>query len=278
VRGLFLLVLCMQTAQAIAQQDSEPIPSEAKKINYVLGLKFKTNDRFDSRTDRHWSPIAGIQLGRWKLGTNPNLDEWLAFSGIRKEPTLSYDFLGIKNWKLQASFRLQNLASNDEFEFSDKGKNTIRGRLLLSHRIADHVTAAAELTQDLLSRGDGTTFTLGLSRDFAISPKTLLVASTGVTWANATHWRTTNQAFLNKQLSLNQTNNVMSNLNAAPNPDVGAGVGGLGVGFGYRYGYSKQWAIYANTGFSRAIGEVQSIRGTQWRSSFQLGLLYFGQY
>jgi hypothetical protein len=248
--------------------------SDSKKINYVLGIKFKTNQEFDSKNDSHFSPAFGVQLGRWKIGTNPNLDEWLAFSGIRKDPTISYDFLDLKNWKLQTSVRLQNLASDQAFELGDKGKNTVRGRLLLTHRINEHFSAATELTHDLLNRGDGTTLSIGVSRNFELSPKSLLVASTGITWANAVHWRTSNLGFIKAQTTTGAFN--FNNLSA--NPDVGAGLGSLGVSLGYRYGFTKQWAVYANTGFTRAIADLETVRGTQWRSNFQLGVLYFGQF
>ncbi len=248
--------------------------SDSKKINYVLGVKFKTNQEFDSKNDSHFSPAFGVQLGRWKIGTNPNLDEWLAFSGIRKDPTISYDFLDLKNWKLQTSVRLQNLESNQAFELGDKGKNTVRGRLLLTHRFNEHFSAATELTQDLLNRGDGSTLSFGVSRNFEISSKSLLVASTGITWANAAHWRTSNLGFIKAQTTTGALNfNSLSS-----NPDVGAGFGSLGVSLGYRYGLTKQWAVYANTGFTRAIADLETVRGTRWRSNFQLGLLYFGQY
>lgn len=263
-------VLPPQTSSA----EVDKLASDSKKINYVLGLKFKTNQEFDSKNDSHFSPAFGVQLGRWKIGTNPNLDDWLAFSGIRKDPTISYDFLDLKNWKLQTSVRLQNLGSGQAFELGDKGKNTVRGRLLLTHRIDEHFSVATELTQDLLNRGDGTTLSFGVSRNFEISPKSLLVASTGITWANAVHWRTSNFGFIKAQT----TTGALSFNSLSANPDVGAGFGSLGVSLGYRYGFTKQWAVYANTGFNRAIADLETVRGTRWRSNFQLGLLYFGQY
>jgi hypothetical protein len=253
----------------VAQQTSD-----SKKINYVLGAKFKTNQEFDSKNASHFAPVFGVQLGRWKIGTNPNLDEWLAFSGIRKDPTVSYEFLDSKDWKLQTSLRLQNLGSDQAFEFGDKGKNTVRGRLLLTHRIDQHFSAAAELTQDLLNRGDGTTLSFGVSRNVELSPKSLLVFSTGITWANAVHWRTSNLGFIKAQT----TTGDLTPASLFANPDVGAGLGSLGVSLGYRYGFTKQWAVYANTGFTRAIADLETVRGTQWRSNFQLGLLYFGQF
>ncbi len=249
------LVAALCCANASAQQSG----SETSKTNYVLGLKFKAGEELDGSSRNRFSPAFGIRLGRWKIGTNPNLDEWLSFSGIRKDPTVSYDFSDSPRWKAVVSARIQNLSTGEAFDLGDKGKNTLRGRLLLTYRATDTINVATELTQDILNRGDGTTLTLGVSKAFGLGPKSLLVASSAITFANAVHWRTANKGFVGSE-------------------KIGSGVGSLALGLGYRFAYSKEWALYANSGFTRPLFEVQDVRGSNWRSSGQIGILYFGQF
>jgi hypothetical protein len=249
------IALSMVTCNAIAQEKPESDPTP---IAYVVGARIRISD-FANSNSAKLSPLLGFKYGRWKIGTNADIDEWLAFSSFRKEPTLSYDFLQSDRIKAAFSLRIQNLTTGEAFDFSEPGRKTLRGRGLLNYKLTERTYLGFELTRDLLNRGDGTTFSTGVSRFFPVNEKSLVIANAGIVWADGEHWRTANSKF-------------------AGSTTLGAGFGSIGVGLGYRYAPSKTWAWYATTGASRPIGEISNVRGTTWQFGGQIGLMYFGKF
>jgi hypothetical protein len=242
-----------------AQDKVEPAPkAENSDLTYVVGARIRIADFANASGGTKLSPLLGFKYGRWKVGTNADIDEWLVFSGFRKEPTISYDFFQSDRVKTAISLRIQNLTTGEAFDFSEPGRKTLRGRGLLNYKVADQTYLGFELTRDLLDRGDGTTFSTGVSHFFPIDKKSLVIANAGLVWADGEHWRTTNATY-------------------AGSTSLGAGFGSLGVGLSYRYAPSKSWAWYATATASQPIGEVANFRGTKWQVGGQMGLMYFSK-
>jgi MltA-interacting protein MipA len=254
-----LLVLSPHWARASTEAASQQVSESPSSLAYTVGAKFKFSERLDNTNQLRLVPVVGLRYGRWKIGANTDVDEWLAFSAVRKEPTVSYDFFSGERFKTILSLRIQNLSTGEAFDFSEPGRKTLRGRLLFNYQVFDHTALGLELTRDLLNRGDGTTFTTGVSRSFALTDRSTLGLNAGVTWASATHWQTINQKY-----------------GSAAN--LGSGFGSTSLGASYRYAPSKTWAWYGTVNANRSVGDLISIQGTRWFTSAQVGVLYFGQW
>ena len=85
---------------------------------YAVGLKLKTLDLADARTDLALRPVLGVHYGRWRLG-HATGDEWLTFSGYRKESNLAYQLRDDERLKVALSLRIQNLQDNSSFDCLD---------------------------------------------------------------------------------------------------------------------------------------------------------------
>jgi MltA-interacting protein MipA len=235
-----------------------PPKPETAELIYVVGARIRIADFANASGNTKLAPLIGFKYGRWKVGTNADIDEWLIFNGFRKEPTLSYDFFQSDRFQSAFSLRIQNLTTGEAFDFSEPGKKTLRGRALLNYKLTNRTYLGFELTRDLLDRGDGTTVSTGVSRMFPVSEKSIVVANAGVVWADREHWRTSNSTY-------------------AGSGALGAGFGLLGIGVSYRYSPSKNWAWYATTGLSRPIGQIANFREASWQVGGQIGLMYFGK-
>ncbi len=126
-----------------------------------------------------------MDVGAWAHATG---DEWLAFSGYRKEANLAYQLRDDARLKIDLSFRVQNLKDNSNFDGFSSGKNTLRGRVGVNYQINKRWSVGTDVTQDLLNRGDGTTLSVGASYGLPLSERSTLSLSAGVNWATADHW------------------------------------------------------------------------------------------
>jgi hypothetical protein len=238
--------------------ENTPIEDPAKRWRYTLGLKLKTRDLADAHTDLALRPVLGLRYGRWRLG-HATGDEWLAFSGYRKEANLAYQLRDDERLKVDLSLRVQNLQDNSSFDGFSSGKNTLRARVGVNYQLNKRWSVGTDVTQDLMDRGDGTTLSVGASYGLPLSERSTLSLSAGVNWATADHWAT--------QLRL------------LPPPPGGwhAGLGSVGLGMSYRYALTPQWAWFGTVGSSRHLGQVDTVSPSTMSWSGQIGVLYFSR-
>jgi len=238
--------------------DTQPSDVPAKRWRYTVGLKLKTQDLADARTSLALRPVLGVRYGRWRLG-HATGDEWLAFSGYRKEANLAYQLRDDERLKVDLSLRVQNLQDNSSFDGFSSGKNTLRARVGVNYQVNKRWSVGTDVTQDLMDRGDGTTLSVGASYGLPLSERSTLSLSAGVNWATADHWAT--------QLRL------------LPPPPGGwhAGLGSVGLGLSYRYAFTPQWAWFGTVGSSRHLGQVDTVSPSALSWSGQIGVLYFSR-
>ncbi len=238
--------------------ETATIKDPAKPWRYTVGLKLKTQDLADARTSLALRPVLGVRYGRWRLG-HATGDEWLAFSGYRKEANLAYQLRNDERLKVDLSLRVQNLQDNSSFDGFSSGKNTLRARVGVNYQVNKRWSVGTDVTQDLMDRGDGTTLSVGASYGLPLSERSTLNLSAGVNWATADHWAT--------QLRL------------LPPPPGGwhAGLGSVGLGMSYRYAFTPQWAWFGTVGSSRHLGQVDTVSPSALSWSGQIGVLYFSR-
>ena len=249
-----------QTPAAVDPQPPETTPSDAPahRWRYTLGLKLKTRDLADASTSLALRPVLGLRYGRWRLG-HATGDEWLAFSGYRKEANLAYQLRDDARLKADLSLRIQNLQDNSSFDGFSSGKNTVRARVGLNYQINKRWSVGTDVTQDLMGRGDGTTLSVGASYGLPLSERSTLSLSAGVNWATADHWATQNR------------------LLTPPPGGWRAGLGSAGLGMSYRYALTPQWAWFGTVGSSRHLGQVDTVSPSTLSWSGQIGVLYFSR-
>jgi hypothetical protein len=251
-------------AQTVAADTETPMaetPTPQKPAHqwrYTLGLKVKTHNLADASTDVALRPVLGLRYGRWRLG-HATGDEWLAFSGYRKEANLAYQLRDDERLKVDLSLRVQNLKDNSNFDGFSSGKNTLRARIGVNYQLNKRWSLGTDVTQDLMGRGDGTTLSVGASYGLPLNEHSTLSLSAGVNWATADHWAT--------QLRL------------LPPPPGGwrPGLGSVGLGMSYRYALTPQWAWFGTVGSSRHLGQVNAVSPSTMSWSGQIGVLYFSR-
>ncbi len=241
-----------QMTETSAPQNSE------HRWRYTLGLKVKTLNLADASTDVALRPVLGLRYGRWRLG-HATGDEWLAFSGYRKEANLAYQLHDDERLKVNLSLRVHNLKDNSNFDGFSSGKTTLRARVGMNYQLNKRWSVGTDVTQDLMGRGDGTTLSIGASYGLPLSERSLLNLSAGVNWATADHWA--------------------SEMRLLPTPPGGwhAGLGSVGVGLSYRYALTPQWAWFGTVGSSRHLGQVDTVSPSTLSWSGQIGVLYFSR-
>jgi hypothetical protein len=246
------------TAPEASEAETAVPQNTGQRSRYTLGLKLKTRELSDGHTELALRPVLGFRYGRWRLG-HATGDEWLAFSGYRKESNLAYQLRDDERLKVALSLRIQNLQDNSSFDGFSSGKNTLRARVGVNYALNKRWSVGTDMTQDLMDRGDGTTLSVGASYGLPLSERSALSLSGGVEWATADHWAT--------QLRL------------LPPPPGGwhSGLGSVGLGLSYRYAFTPQWAWFGTVGSSRHLGQVHAVSPSTLSWNGQIGVLYFSR-
>ncbi len=224
--------------------------------SYVVGARLRYAQLPDRSNAVKLAPVFGLRYGRFKLGTESDAGDWYSGNSVRRDPTVSFDAVRNKDWRVSLALRIQNVTADEAFDVTQPGRKTLRGRLLLNYKLANDIALGGEITRDLLNRGDGSTLSLGASRNVMLNEKSALQFSGGLTWADKTHWQTVTSAF-------------------AGTTNVGSGLGSAQLGLGYRYTISNHWAWFAAAGLSRPQGAIARLEQAKQRHSAQVGFLYF---
>ena len=246
------------TAGDAKADEAAPSDEPTQRWRYTLGLKLKVNDLRHPSTGLALRPVLGLRYGRWRLG-HATGNEWLQFSGYRKEANLAYQLRDDDRLKVDLSLRIQNLKDNSSFDGFSSGENTLRARVGVNYQLNKRWAVGTDVTQDLLGRGDGTTLSVGASYGLPLSLHSTLSLSAGVNWATAKHW-----AHLMRE---------------DPTPPGGwqTGLGSVGLGLSYRHALTPQWAWFGSVGGSHPLGQLKTTSANNLNWSGQIGLLYFSR-
>jgi len=201
----------------------------------------------------------GLAYGRWKFGSVPS-DQGLRFSGLFKEPSLSYEAFQSARRSLGLSFRLHDLDRKENWDGLPSGKTTLRGRLMFSYVLTEQWAVSTELTQDLQQRGDGTTLGLGVVRGFDLGRGQRLFLSAKGTWATGDHWA---NAYPN-QLDPDQPHSAM--------------FGRFGVGATWRRWFGSDWLAWSSVSASRPVADLARWVDPEIEYRLEIGVKFVGQF
>ena len=237
-------------------QDSTAEPLH--RWQYSIGLKATVQDVGAPMREARVRPMLGLRYGRWRIGADTG-DHWLRHTGFIKEPNVEYEWLDTARLRVGLSARIQNLEDHSSFDGFSGGRNTVRARAYLTYRLTPHWSLDAEITQDLLLRGDGTTVSTGVSYLWPVGDRHTLGLSTGLGWATGTHLQTRYREL--------------------PVPAGGwqAGLATLGGGLSWRTQITPHWAWFASISTRRTLGQLGDISPSTTLWGGQTGVLYFSR-
>lgn len=204
-------------------------------------------------------PSAGIAYGRWKFGSIPS-DQWLQFSGLFKEPAVSYEALRTERRNVGLSLRLHDLERQETRDTLPSGNTTIRGRAIFSYVLDEHWGASAEVTQDLQNRGDGTTLSGGLVRGVNIGGQQRLFFSGSLTWATGEHWTTVYRDRM------------------PPGDRFGSTLGSIGVGVTWRHWIDETRVFWISFSVARPISDIARVVDPQLQYRSEFGVKWIGRF
>jgi hypothetical protein len=241
----------------ISRQELALTAPESDQLFYTLGTRVKSNDLANFDQTVKVRPVIGLRYGKWQLGIGDGR-AWRNLGQFGNEPTLSYQLLDEPDLNVGLSFRGHNVSTGESFDAFESGKNTIRTRVMLNRKISRYWRMNLDWTQDILNKGDSSTFNLGLSYVWPVFKESELILHADSTWATAEHWRN-------------------SGIKYAPSltANVPTGFEKVSAGFTFKQSLSKHWAWYTSFAVSQPIAELRKSQNAREMTSGQIGLLYF---
>jgi hypothetical protein len=221
-------------------------------LRYSWGLSIRAGDIGGDGQSFRLRPSLGLEYGRWSLGVL-SADDWLGYSGLRKQSSLSYRLSDSTQWRTRISLSAVNVNTGEGLGSLEGGRYTLRGRVSVGYQYSPLVQMGGDISHDLLKRGAGTALTLGATRNIPWSDKTMLSISASTTIGNADYWNgsTTQQA-------------------------ISAGWGSVGLGLGMRHKLSNDWVWFSQMATNTPVGVVRDAGDTRTSLSGRVGFIKFG--
>jgi hypothetical protein len=241
----------------ITHQEIQLATAESEKLYFTLGTRIKSNDLANFDQTVKVRPVIGLRYGKWQLGMGDGM-AWRNLGQFGNEPSLSYQLLEQPDLNVGLSLRGHNVTTGESFDAFEKGKNTIRTRVMLNQRLSQRWRMNLDWTQDILNKGDSTTLNFGLSYAWPFFKKSELIFHADGTWATAEHWR--------------NAGGIDTAIVAGNMP---TGFEKVSAGLTFKQSLSQHWAWYASYSLARPIAELRQLQNSREVSSAQVGLLYF---
>lgn len=179
------------SASAWAEDPPPTVHGEIRPSELVwsLGFRLKMDDA------RHPGQLGlrsmvGLRYGRWHTGVVDS-SSWHRFGQIKTDNTLTYDWLDSKNWRTSLSASIVNLQKNSTFDAIESGRKTVSGKATIDYLGWSHWSVGLVLTQDLMGRGAGSSFSPSVTYRQAISDDSTVLLSHSYTAAKSDIWRYT---------------------------------------------------------------------------------------
>jgi len=179
---------------ALAAWAEEPPPTvhgetRPSELVWSLGLRLKMDD-MSHPGQLGLRPMIGLRYGRWRTGAVDG-ESWHRFGQIVTDNNLTYDLLDSVNWRTSLSASIVNLQRNSTFDAVQSGRKSVRGRATIDYLGWSNWSAGLVVTQDLLGRGAGTTWSPSVTYRQALTDSSTILLSQSFTWAKSDLWRYT---------------------------------------------------------------------------------------
>lgn len=237
----------------LSRDSTRAINEEGSRcLRYSLGLALRASDIGGDGQSFRLRPSIGLEYGRWSLGVL-SADDWLGYSGLRKQSSLSYRLSDDAKWRTRLSLSAVNVNTGEGLSSLEGGRYTLRGRFSVGYQYSPSVQIGGDIAHDLLRRGAGTALSLGATRNIPWSENTMLSVSAGTTFGSADFW----------------------NGDSTLQP-IRAGWGSVGLGLGMRQKLSSDWVWFSQVASSTPVGVLRDAGATRTGLSGRIGFIKFG--
>lgn len=190
-------------------------------------------------------PAVYLRYGRFTI-TNASV-----FVNRRQDDVMrgaAADLLRSDSLRVNLALRLdrgRRESASDRLAGLGEVRQTVRGRLSLGWRFAEHWRLNLGLASDLLGRGGGSMFDAGLVREFHLGPRSVVSLGTGLNYSNA--------RYMQSYYGVTPEQAARTGY-AVYSP--GAGLTGVGASIGWRGDINERWTAFASASASRMLGPV----------------------
>jgi outer membrane scaffolding protein for murein synthesis (MipA/OmpV family) len=190
-----------------------------------------------------WTPGIFIRWGRYTI-TNAS-----GFVTRRDDDVmrgLAADFVRSEHTRINLALRLdRGRRSSDSAALAGLPdiRPTIRARLVGTHTFDAGIGASAGVNVDLLGRGGGTVVDLGISRSFALAPRTTWSVGLGITAAS--------QRYMRSYFGVTPEQSLITGY---PPYAPGSGLRDVSLSTGARRQFGERWVGYVGASTSCLLG------------------------
>jgi MipA family protein len=255
-------------AATAAQGPAAPDSRSRKLEGAVTGVTSWGPDYLGARS-YGWSFKPGLLLryGRWSVSSNGSFAARTDDDPNDAPRGLGLNLLGDEHDWVKLSLRVDSGRRSKgvaALRGIDDIPRTLRLRLSARHEWGDGWAITPGVNIDLLNKGVGHTADLSFSKDWLLTSKLKVSASTGLTWATGEYMRS--------YFGITPLESAASGY-AVDEP--GAGFRDLRLGAGLRYEINKRWVAVAQASVQRlvdqAAGSPTTKAATQWGVGAGLG-------
>lgn len=239
------------------------VPSEASKpdIEGAIGPTLIYRPEYQGGASSEIVAGAGLFL-RWGRFTITNASGFVTRRDGDVMRGLAADLVRNERWRANLALRLDHgRATKDSSALSglEDVRSTVRGRLQLSHALDDGWGASAGASVDLLGRGGGTVFDLGLGRSFPLAPR--------ASWNVGLAASAADKRYMRSYFGVSSLQSA--NTGYAPYAP-GSGWRDVSVSLGARSEFGERWIGYVGASQAWLIGPARSSPLSQQPSSWAL--------
>jgi MipA family protein len=195
-------------------------------------------------------PLFAIQYGRLRISTS-RANAMLGFGTDVAGSGVSADLLESRRWRFGLSARIDSgrkSAEAQQLTGLPDIESTVIGRAYASYALTERWSVSASVSQDFLNRGGGMTLNHGLGYRAPLKllgQHTEWTAGVGLTYANSTRLQT--------RYGITPEQSAATGL---PAFEPRAGYTDAGFGLGLTTTLGPRWVFFANTSWSRLLGDA----------------------
>jgi outer membrane protein len=238
-----------------------PAPASKPDIEGAIGPMLIYRPEYQGGAQSTLKASPGLFL-RWGRFTVTNASGFVTRRDDDVARGLAADLVRNEHWRANLALRLdRGRASNDSSALSglQDVRRTVRGRLQLSHPFDDGWGASAAASVDLLGRGGGTVFDLGVGRGFPLAPRS--------TWNISFNASAADRRYMQSYFGVSPQQ--AADTGYAPySPN--AGWRDVSVSLGARSEFGERWIGYVGISQAWLVGPARNSPLSQQPSSWAL--------